>query len=121
MIIPFFEELTAAVLEGATIFPGTRFQGWDVAITPDGPVIMEINNGSAYKSIQLASRKGVYDREFADFVTWAESQNVTGKLMLSSKWRGPLHRLGPLHGAWHHLLQLLLYVVKEFRTARHLI
>lgn len=107
MIIPFFEELTAAVLKGATIFPGIRFQGWDAVITPDGPMILEINNGSAYKSIQLASRKGVYDSEFADFVAWAESQNVTKKLMLWSKWLGPLHRLGPLHGAWHHVVQLL--------------
>lgn len=106
MTVPFFDEAVKAVLRGATIFPGSRYQGWDLAITPDGPVIMEVNNGSSFVISQVSSGKGLYDLQFREFIQWAESQNATASLMLSSKWRGHTHWLGPLHGAWIHLAQL---------------
>ena len=104
--LPFFDEIKQAVLRGSTVFPGTRYQGWDVVITAEGPLIMEINNGSSFPLSQRSSGKGAYDAEFAEFVQWAESRNATAALMLSSRWRGRAHWLGPLHGAWLHFSQL---------------
>lgn len=41
--IPFFEEVKSFILEIAKINPSLRLIGWDVAITPEGPVLIEGN------------------------------------------------------------------------------
>lgn len=41
--IPYFEEAKALVLEAAKTLPDARFIGWDIAITPTGPDIVEVN------------------------------------------------------------------------------
>ena len=110
--IPFFDEIKSAVTRGVSMFPGSSFQGWDIAIGPDGPVILEINNGSGFNSMQLSSGKGAYDAEFAEFVEWAQSRNATAALMLLSKWRGRAHWSGPLHGAWLHFAQLFRKITR---------
>lgn len=43
--IPYFDEVKALVLEAARVLPH-RFTGWDIAIAPDGPVLMEGNSAS---------------------------------------------------------------------------
>lgn len=45
--IPYFAEAVAYVKELAMIVPGIRFVGWDIAITPNGPVVIE---GNTYPS-----------------------------------------------------------------------
>ena len=41
--IPYLEEVISLVKEAASYFPELRYIGWDVAITPSGPVIVEGN------------------------------------------------------------------------------
>jgi len=41
--IPFIEEACNMVLQAAKKIPELRFLGWDVAITPWGPVVVEVN------------------------------------------------------------------------------
>jgi hypothetical protein len=41
--IPYFDEVVALVLEAVKYFPD-RMVGWDVGITPDGPVLIEANH-----------------------------------------------------------------------------
>jgi len=43
--IPFFEEAKKLVLEAASLVPGLRLIGWDIAITEKGPVLIEGNCG----------------------------------------------------------------------------
>ncbi len=43
--IPYFEELQTLVLNVARLVPSLRLIGWDVAITRNGPVLMEGNCG----------------------------------------------------------------------------
>lgn len=42
--IPYFDELKQLILKAAQLTPSLRTVGWDVAITPTGPVIIEGNN-----------------------------------------------------------------------------
>lgn len=41
--IPFFEESCQLALDAHQLFPGIHSIGWDIAITPEGPVIIEAN------------------------------------------------------------------------------
>ncbi|MDD7347116.1 MAG: sugar-transfer associated ATP-grasp domain-containing protein [Clostridiales bacterium] len=57
--IPYFQEAKDMILKAATVVPEMRFIGWDVAITPKGPLIIEGNNYGAYEYMQLpGQRKG---------------------------------------------------------------
>jgi hypothetical protein len=42
--VPMFEEACGVALAGAPWFMPMRTLGWDVAITPDGPIVIETNN-----------------------------------------------------------------------------
>lgn len=42
--IPYWEEAKAMCLEASQVVPQMRYVGWDVAITPNGPVFVEGNN-----------------------------------------------------------------------------
>lgn len=44
--VPLFKEVVKTVLEAQKMIPEIRYVGWDVAITPDGPVIVEGNEKS---------------------------------------------------------------------------
>lgn len=46
--IPYFEEARNMVLEAAKVVPQIRWVGWDIAITPDGPAIIEGNQYPGY-------------------------------------------------------------------------
>lgn len=41
--LPMIDQVKELVIKAATKLPGSRYIGWDVAITPDGPVIVEGN------------------------------------------------------------------------------
>lgn len=55
--IPFFEEAKAMAIAAARTLPGARLIGWDVAVRPDGPEIVEANSnpspnlGQTYPSL----------------------------------------------------------------------
>ncbi len=51
--IPYVKEAVQMCLEAAKITPQIRFVGWDVAITTDGPVIIEGNTYCAHDFWQL--------------------------------------------------------------------
>lgn len=50
--IPCFREAVELVKKAALVVPGMRYIGWDVAITPEGPVLVEGNNFPSYDMVQ---------------------------------------------------------------------
>lgn len=50
--VPFFREAVELCQEAAKVEPRLRYIGWDVAITPDGPVLVEGNNLPGYDMCQ---------------------------------------------------------------------
>jgi hypothetical protein len=68
LTLPDWIELKALSLSAAHIFPGVRLQAWDVALTDNGPLLMELNIGGDFNLPQLASGTGILDDEFCAFL-----------------------------------------------------
>lgn len=57
--VPFWEEIKQMVLEAALVNDQIHFIGWDVAITENGPLIIEGNRGSGFDLPQVITKKGM--------------------------------------------------------------
>jgi hypothetical protein len=62
--LPLWAEARRVVLEAAPRFLPTRSLGWDVALTPSGPVVVEGN--TRWASLPLPSMRPVYERIVAE-------------------------------------------------------
>lgn len=45
--VPFYREVVEMIAEAATRLPTVPYVGWDIAITPDGPALIEANHNSS--------------------------------------------------------------------------
>jgi hypothetical protein len=64
--LPDWDRAVALCLHAAAAFPGIRYQAWDLALTPDGPTIVELNfNGGIG---QIPGWRGVNDADFRRFL-----------------------------------------------------
>ena len=66
--MPDWDRLLSVTLEGARLYTANRYQSWDIALTEAGPVVVEVNTGSAYNLAQLATGTGILTDAFADFL-----------------------------------------------------
>lgn len=57
--VPFWEEIKQMVLEAALVNDQIHFIGWDVAITENGPLIIEGNRGSGFDLPQVITKRGM--------------------------------------------------------------
>lgn len=51
--VPLWEESKTLCLQAAELIPQMRYVGWDVAVTPEGPVLVEGNNLPGYDILQM--------------------------------------------------------------------
>ena len=65
-LIPQWEALTRLAVSAAEILPGIRTQSWDIAITAEGPVLLEVNYGGDLNLAQLAHGAGVLDERYTE-------------------------------------------------------
>ena len=68
VVLPHWQEVKSLCLECAPIFVGLRYQSWDIALTPEGPVVVEVNTGSAFNLPQLATGRGMLTDRFRAFL-----------------------------------------------------
>ena len=70
-VIPFWQEAAQMCLAASKVVPQVRFVAWDVAITPDGPVLIEGNSFPSHAIPQFAAHYpegiGILPR-FAQFI-----------------------------------------------------
>jgi Sugar-transfer associated ATP-grasp len=66
--LPCWHELVALTLDAARSFVSLRLQAWDVAVCPDGPLLVELNAGGDYNLPQLATGQGIMDEAFAELL-----------------------------------------------------
>lgn len=59
--IPYYDKCQKMVLEAAKVIPEIGVVGWDVAITPNGPVIVEGNRRAGFDIVQVLSERGRKD------------------------------------------------------------
>ena len=67
-VMPDWQKMKSLALECSQIFPKLRYITWDIAPTPAGPVIVEVNPGGAFVLPQVAEGKGILDDKFRDFL-----------------------------------------------------
>ena len=59
--IPYWEETKKLVLKAALVNQNIKVVGWDVAITKNGPVLVEGNRRPGFDIVQVLSGKGRKD------------------------------------------------------------
>lgn len=59
--IPYFKEIKELVLKAALVNQNIKVVGWDVAITKNGPVLVEGNRRPGFDLVQVLSKKGRKD------------------------------------------------------------
>jgi len=64
--IPDWQALVAMTQEAARLLPAIRTQSWDIAVTDEGPVPLEVNFGGDLNLAQLAYGAGVLDERYED-------------------------------------------------------
>ncbi len=52
-VIPFWDDVLKLVEKASAVVPEVGYVGWDIAITPNGPVIVEGNNCPGYEWMQV--------------------------------------------------------------------
>ena len=68
LVLPDWDKTIALSLDCAAMFSGLGYQSFDIALTPTGPVIVEVNTGSAFNLSQLVTGRGFLTDRFADFL-----------------------------------------------------
>jgi glutathione synthase/RimK-type ligase-like ATP-grasp enzyme len=67
-VLPDWERVKGLCLACAAAIPGLKMQAWDIAIGPQGPVMVEVNIGGDFNLPQIATRSGLNDGLFAEFL-----------------------------------------------------
>ncbi|MGE0627290.1 MAG: sugar-transfer associated ATP-grasp domain-containing protein, partial [Hyphomicrobiaceae bacterium] len=68
--LPNWDRMKQAALEGARLMHEVGLIGWDMASTPDGPVIVEMNVTPDLGLCQLADARGMLDDTFTAFIAY---------------------------------------------------
>lgn len=73
-VLPMWDEVRRICLEAALVNPHIHVVGWDVAVTPGGPVFVEGNRRPGFDLPQMTSHRGRKDimREAEAFISAAE-------------------------------------------------
>ena len=65
--LPMWDRVIALARTCAPVFAPVRYQSMDIAISGDGPVLIEINTGGGFDLPQLASGRGFLTDEVREF------------------------------------------------------
>lgn len=65
--LPMWEQVIGLARTCALIFPGVRYQSMDIAITPAGPMLIEVNTGGSFTLPQYATGRGFLTEPVREF------------------------------------------------------
>jgi hypothetical protein len=68
IVLPDWAELAYLAREATQAFPGMQMQGWDIALTDQGPRLIEVNGVGDYNLPQIAYGRGLLERDFLAFL-----------------------------------------------------
>lgn len=66
--LPWWDELCRMVVVASRVFAPVRYQTFDIALTPQGPVVLEINTGGGFNAPQLVLERGLLQSPFGRFL-----------------------------------------------------
>ena len=67
-VVPDWEALKSLCLDAASTIPGITLQGWDIAPSDHGPVLVEVNVGGDFTLPQLGTGTGMLDDRFRKYL-----------------------------------------------------
>ena len=59
--LPDWQAAKDLCIRAAPLFPGIKYQSWDIALTDAGPQTLEVNSGGDVEVLQMASGRGIAD------------------------------------------------------------
>ncbi len=65
--LPYWAKVRSVNARCARLFAPVRYQSLDIAITPEGPIVVEINSGGSFELPQLACAEGFLSPEVRGF------------------------------------------------------
>lgn len=83
--LPDWDAAKRLVLSASRLLADTWMIGWDIAFTPDGPVIVEANETPDLLIMQYAHGTGILTPRFNAFMDWVDKKNITIKKATSQK------------------------------------
>jgi len=85
--VPDWQQAKEMCIAAAPLFPGIKYQSWDIAFTDQGPQTMEVNSGGDVDVLQLASGRGIADATWWKLMREPAPQNFVRRwLMRSGPW-----------------------------------
>lgn len=73
VVLPDWQELLRVCQTASRVMSGIRVQGWDIALSDRGPLLMEVNSRSDFDLTQMAEGKGIADWQWMQFIETLES------------------------------------------------
>lgn len=83
--LPQWRRSVELVLEASAHFPGLRLQNWDVAICPDGPVLVELNTESELAVPQGITGRGLMDDRMQKLLAEIAQGDAAVKASIASR------------------------------------
>lgn len=75
LVFPHWDEMKATVLAAAVNLPGCHFQGWDVALTDRGPILVELEGDGGNPIMeQLCFESGLLNERYQNIVKTAKDE-----------------------------------------------
>jgi len=68
--IPDWEDVRQLAVNTASLFPGNRMIGFDIALSDNGPVVIEANTNPDHGLYQLASGRGLLHEDHRQLIDW---------------------------------------------------
>ncbi len=65
-VLPMWDEVKRLAQEVGALYAPVKYQSLDIAITEDGPTVVEVNTGSAFNLHQIARGEGFFSNEVLD-------------------------------------------------------
>ena len=79
VLLPFWDEALIAVKRAHRVLDSYAFLGWDVAVCPEGPVILEANGNYGTGAMQKPGSRPLIDGQFLQvFEYWEERRRAAG-------------------------------------------
>jgi hypothetical protein len=90
--VPFWDEVVSLVARGAGSLTGLRSIGWDIAVTPAGPLVVEANNDWGLQILQAFTGGYLADPAFRRLMADLRVPLPSGKLGIGlvGRWLWPL-------------------------------
>lgn len=87
LVLPHWRETRDLVLSASRFLKDILLIGWDIALTPDGPVIVEANETPDLMLVQHATGRGILTERFRAYLDWVAAARRTRRAELRRKVR----------------------------------